>query len=146
MKVSYFFERTQEALTCPCIRHSTGVKFMMMAELFASYVLEAGPLVCCAAADIITDLVSCWVYPCALYKVDGKLSQKVVLAAKETASVKHFVLVTALGTGKARPIIRKLHIIVGKMPFCASHGWSDSLDRVSNTVRMSLPMQGVMTS
>ncbi|CAN0228386.1 unnamed protein product, partial [Ectocarpus sp. 12 AP-2014] len=34
------------------------------------------------------------------YQVDGKLSQKLVLAAKETASVKHFVLVTALGTGK----------------------------------------------
>ncbi|CAN0391071.1 unnamed protein product, partial [Ectocarpus sp. 13 AM-2016] len=34
------------------------------------------------------------------WKVDGKLSQKLVLAAKETASVKHFVLVTALGTGK----------------------------------------------
>lgn len=33
-------------------------------------------------------------------KVDGKLSQKVVLAAKECASIKHFVLVTALGTGK----------------------------------------------
>ena len=35
-----------------------------------------------------------------LRKVDGKLSQRVVLAAKETASVRHFVLVTALGTGK----------------------------------------------
>ncbi|CAM9711560.1 unnamed protein product [Scytosiphon promiscuus] len=35
------------------------------------------------------------------YKVvDGKLSQQVVLAAKECSSVKHFVLVTALGTGK----------------------------------------------
>ncbi|CAN0451622.1 unnamed protein product, partial [Ectocarpus sp. 8 AP-2014] len=34
------------------------------------------------------------------YQVDGKLSQKLVLAAKETSSVKHFVLVTALGTGK----------------------------------------------
>ncbi|CAM9759727.1 unnamed protein product [Pylaiella littoralis] len=34
------------------------------------------------------------------YQVDGKLSQKVVLAAKESPSVKHFVLVTALGTGK----------------------------------------------
>ncbi|CAN0176901.1 unnamed protein product [Ectocarpus sp. 6 AP-2014] len=34
------------------------------------------------------------------YQVDGKLSQKLVLAAKETPSVKHFVLVTALGTGK----------------------------------------------
>ncbi|CAM9805317.1 unnamed protein product, partial [Laminaria digitata] len=33
-------------------------------------------------------------------QVDGKLSQRVVLAAKETASVRHFVLVTALGTGK----------------------------------------------
>ncbi|CAM9989239.1 unnamed protein product [Ectocarpus fasciculatus] len=34
------------------------------------------------------------------YQVDGKLSQKLVLAAKESPSVKHFVLVTALGTGK----------------------------------------------
>eukprot|EP00904_Undaria_pinnatifida_P007499 jgi/Undpi1/387/HiC_scaffold_1.g00383.m1 len=33
-------------------------------------------------------------------KVDGELSKRVVLAAKETASVRHFVLVTALGTGK----------------------------------------------
>lgn len=37
--------------------------------------------------------------------MDGKLSQKVVLAAKECASVKHFVLVTALGTGKVKNII-----------------------------------------
>lgn len=52
--------------------------------------------------DVITAITVITVPPSHLLplKVDGKLSQKVVLAAKECASVKHFVLVTALGTGK----------------------------------------------
>lgn len=42
-----------------------------------------------------------------LRKVDGRLSQNVVVAAKESPSIRHFVLVTALGTAKVDLICNK---------------------------------------
>lgn len=87
---THYTNRKPRKPASPRRRSPTPATFLFVANIVSRYRLRA-----IAWTDVAV-------------KVDGKLSQKVVLAAKECPSVKHFVLITALGTGKVgrRPYSR----------------------------------------